>query len=437
MPIQSRQNKLRVGRRLRISPLIACALFINACSGSDNTNANLLAENANPALNSSTPLSMALPRGVALAMGRASTDGISGLYALASFNNGTPLCFEPNPNDPASFDARQQATVRVNQGETLAIEVNWFETLDNTQACDGNGLLLAVLSQTTAPITGNSTIELDEDDYQLDGLASLDDDLDGVANLAERQAGTDPFDENDPASEPAPQPEPGIDVRISFVDPSDAPIIDGLYDDIYNDRAQFNDDRGEPLAIDNLMVDMGVSPNRSDGDTDFRWLATYDDTWLYIFVLGELFDTATPVRDSTAVFQDDSVDIFIDGNNSRGTSYDGVDDRHILIPLITSPTDRTSNSTVFEAGPNSAPLPDFEFSSCLCTSDRHTWEIRLPLDGFGIQAGSPFGLEVQLNLDNDGGARDEKWGWIHPSRVNVDTDNTFMNPSFMATAVLN
>lgn len=365
-------------------------------------------------------------------MERTTTDGISGLYALATFNNGTPLCFEPDPNNPSSFDARQQATVQVNQGETLAIEINWFETLDSTEACDGIGLLLAIYSQTTAPITSDSTINLDVDEYQIDGIALLDTDSDGTANLAERLAGTDPFvDDRPPPSSSA------IDVRIGFVDPNDAPIIDGLYDDIYNDRAQFNDDTGEPLAIDNLMVDQGLSSIRSDQNTEFRWLATYDDTWLYIFVLGEIFENANPVRDSSAVFQDDSVDIFIDGNNSKGSTYDGIDDRHFLIPLITSPTDNSSNSTVFQAGPNSAPLPAIEFASCLCTSDRHTWEIRIPLEDFGIQAGFPFGLEVQLNLDNDGGARDEKWGWIHPSRVNIDTDNTFMNPSFMGTAVLN
>ncbi len=432
MPIPSRLSYFRVGNNFCLLPLLACTVIISACSGTDNNNANLLAENANPALNNSIPLNMALPRSLANVMGRAATDGISGLYALATFNNGTPLCFEPDPNNPSSFDARQQTTVQVNQGETLAIEINWFETLDNTEACDGNGLLLAIYSQTTAPIESNSTINLDVDEYQIDGIALLDADSDGTANLAERQAGTDPFVSDVPTT-----PSGAIDVRIGFVDPDDAPIIDGLYDDIYNDRAQFNDDRGEPLAIDNLMVDQGVSAIRSDGATDLRWLATYDDTWLYVFVLGEIFETATPVRDSTAVFQDDSLDIFIDGNNSKGTSYDGIDDRHFLIPLITNPTDLSSNSTVFEAGPNSAPLPSFEFFTCLCTSDRHTWEVRIPLAEFGIAPGSPFGLEVQLNLDNDGGARDEKWGWIHPSRVNVDNDQTFRNPSFMGTAVLN
>ncbi len=89
-----------------------------------------------------------------------------------------------------------------------------------------------------------------------------------------------------------------------------------------------------------------------------------------------------------------------------------------------------------ELGPNSASLPPIEFGTCLCTDGPLTWEVKLPLAEFGIRKDTLFGLEVQLNLDNDGGARDAKWGWFHPSREEQNVDNTFQNPSFMGTAVI-
>ena len=54
----------------------------------------------------------------------------------------------------------------------------------------------------------------------------------------------------------------------------------------------------------------------------------------------------------------------------------------------------------------------------------------------GIAVNQPFGLELQINDDDDGELRDSKWGWHHPPRVGVDVDETFLNPSIMGTARL-
>ena len=50
--------------------------------------------------------------------------------------------------------------------------------------------------------------------------------------------------------------------------------------------------------------------------------------------------------------------------------------------------------------------------------------------------GRPFGFELQVNDDDDGGPREGKWGWAHPARVSEDVDRTFVNPSIMGVAVL-
>jgi len=309
--------------------------------------------------------------------------------------------------------------IDVQLGDMLSITVNWFE-----RQTDSTPLALATWTL-NQEITGDTTITVDSADFITSG-DGFDFDGDTYSNLEELRADSDPM-----VAGITPENRP--DVTIPWVNPTEAPIIDGLYDSIWN-NAQFTDADGEQLFIDNLMINQGAV--RPDGTTEFRWFAMHDDTSLYIFVLGETVSISTPIRDSTSVWQDDNLNIYIDGNNSKLESYDGVDDRHLLIPLLTSPNDPSSNGTVFVTGSNSATLPDFEFFTCLCSDGQHTWEIKLPLAELNISKDVPFGIDIQIDEDNDGGARDAKWGWFHPSRTTVDVDNTFTTPSFMGTAVI-
>ncbi len=311
-------------------------------------------------------------------------------------------------------------TFSVAQGSRLEVTVMWYEAMGGSTG----DLLLSTWSM-SRDITDNTTINVPSSDYTSEG-EGFDKDGDNFSNLTELRANSDP----DNASI---TPETALDVEIRWVNPAEAPVIDGLYDSIWN-NASFNDVAGEQLSIDNLMINQGAL--RPDGNTEFRWFAMHDDTFLYVFVLGENVDTATPIRDSTSVWNDDNINLFIDGNNSKGSSYDGVDDRHIFVPLLNSPENPTGNSTVFVAGDFSAPMPDFDFATCLCSAGQHTWEFKLPLAGFGITKNEPFGFEVQLDEDNDGGARDARWGWRHPSRTSSDVDNTWTTPSFMGTAII-
>ena len=340
---------------------------------------------------------------------------LENVFAVLSVNNQPPVVFNQSTQVSTNF--------QVNRGETFTATIRWFETLPGS-----TDLLLASYTIQQEVTDSIDLPRVDAADYQTEGVI-FDRDNDGFYNLEERRADSDPLDDNS-------VPDTTPDVRIGPINPDDAPIIDGLYDPIYTTGAQFSDVDGNLLDINHLMIDQGAI--RPDLDTEFRWFAMHDNTYLYIFVLGEDVELATPIRDSADIFQDDSIDIFIDGNNSKGSSYDGIDDRHLLIPLIANPGDTaTSNTTVFTAGPNSASLPDFDFATCVCLGGQNTWEVRLPLAGFGLSRDQPFGIEVQLNEDNDGGARDAKWGWYHPSRLTVDVDNTFRIPSFMGTAVLN
>lgn len=384
--------------------LAGILLGVSACSDTQSTAPSANSDAFNKGVILPMPESFAGLRAVVL----------DNVFAVLTVNNQPPMIFNQSTQVATSF--------QINQGETFNASIRWFETLPGS-----TDLLLASYSIEEL-VTDSISLSVDAADYQTEGVI-FDRDNDGFFNLEERRANSDPLDGNS-----VPQTTP--DVRIGSISPEDAPIIDGLYDSIYTEGAQFSDVEGNQLSINHLMIDQGAI--REDLNTEFRWFAMHDNTYLYIFVLGEDVEIATPIRDSEAVFQDDAIDIYLDADNSKGSAYDGINDRHILIPLIANPGDTsTSNSTVAVAGPNSASLPDFDFATCVCRGGQNTWEVRIPMAEFGIARDRPFGIDVHLDEDNDGGARDAKWGWYHPSRLTVDVDNTFRIPSFMGTAVLN
>lgn len=404
-PIFSRSTAVKV------VALVIALVFINACTDSQNANSRLdqaVGESADTGIND---VELPMPAGF---LGLRAVI-LSNVYAIVSIDGYNPRTFVPGDTLTTTYDD-------IAPGDTFNGTIQWFETLP-----DSIELLLASYT-IRETIEQSLTLSIDGFDYDTEG-SGFDEDNDGFSNLRERRADSDPLNRNE-------TPDTTPNVRIGSVEPLLAPVIDGLYDRIYGDSAVFNDEDGEQLNIDNLMIDQGAL--RADGNTEFRWFAVHDDTFLYIFVLGESAAISSPIRDSTFIFQDDSIDIFIDADNSKGSAYDGINDRHIIIPLLTSPTQNTgSNTTAFTAGPNSASLPTVEFATCLCPTDQNTWEVKIPLEAFGIEKDRPFGFEIQLNEDNDGGARDAKWGWFHPSRTTVDVDNTFSIPSFMGTAVVN
>ena len=144
---------------------------------------------------------------------------------------------------------------------------------------------------------------------------------------------------------------------------------------------------------------------------------------------------------------DDSIEIFIDGNNSNLSLYGDPDDRYFRIALLDANGNPNSSATAagrIERGFNSAPIPaGINFAVGVQTgplgisspSERQdVYEVQLPMAEFGIVPGQPFGIEIQINDDDNGGVRDTKWGWNHPMRRAADLDLTISNPSFMGTA---
>ena len=326
-------------------------------------------------------------------------------------------------------EQRWTGSAFVPPGTQTTMTVLWSE------AFGPNQLPLASISRNLGVVNSDMTAVVTDDQYTFD---IHDDDDDGFSNLNERINDTNPYDPFDPGAQTA-------QVFITEIDPADAPIIDGLWDSDIWPSAQFRDRSRARLDIHNLMVDQGAT--QLDQQPSYRWGAMHDRENLYVIIFTEkVADPQTPFSDSVEAYEDDSLDIFIDGNNSKLTSYDGVDDYHMIIPMFlnnsTAPNSTSSASVRVEAGFNALPVPDgLAFTTCLCDAPiigEYTLELSIPLSEVGITIGQPFGFEIQYNDDNDGGTRDAKWGWFHPSRTAIgpDIDFTWEQPKFMGTVEL-
>lgn len=274
----------------------------------------------------------------------------------------------------------------------------------------------------------------------------VDEDDDGSTDDTGDLPGNEPDDETVEAD---PITSSDADVLIRRIAQGDAPVIDGFDVAVGSDRfligewanATQRDANGDQLLIDNLMVDRGT--DEASGEAWRYWAAAHDGEYLYVLVVVD--DDGRRWRDSPAVWNDDSIELFIDGDNSKSTTY-GADDFQRLIPLTAPGETRRSIDTGivngffssqaqlsidFATGPGVGPRgirrPRFE---------QDVYELRVELASAGIVPGRPFGFELQVNDDDDGGNRDAKWGWAHPTRTDEDIDGTYLDPSLMGTALL-
>ncbi len=335
-------------------------------------------------------------------------------------------------------------TVPVNDDVTL--NVQWMET-------EPVELLLATARKTANAVDRDITLEILDSDYTTEGDA-FDADADELSNIAERIQDTDPFDANDPGDQPLPLVKVNASRRTT--------VIDGTVNDGTNfwNLATYSDLQGQSLRVNNLIVD--ETGNYIDQGPNYQWAAIHDGTYLTLLVYGKSLGTngvsgggalVEASGDSGIdIFQDDSLEIYIDGDLSQLDDYDFVDDMHLMIPLVMGPEgareanrsdavltkriQRGSNvqtSVVFDPFDESL----VEFAACLCTgaNERVVWEVRLNMEALNIPVGKTFGFEIQINQDDDGGTRDAKWAWHAPSRTagqsNSETDRTWIFPSLM------
>ena len=401
----------------RLTLVLLTSILLAACSSSDGASLSVESSDGLQAWELTAP-AMLLNRGVDQTQ----------LFPDVTLN-GVTLNLEPIVGGDSTIF---RGTTQVPEGEDVLLRVDWFEFFN------GRELLLAVAENTYSQVSSDTNVVLREDDYIDDDLIAfprLDDDSDRVPNLAERVEGSDPLSATDPGLFRA-------NAFVGAIDPSRAPIIDGSFDLIWGE-AQYRDRDDELLQIDNRMI--GFDSDRPEGSTEYRWGALHDGLYLYLYVLGESAANRNSNSDSVEPWHDDAIDIFWDGNRSQGSSYDGVDDYHLIIPLLKLGDAGVNRSNLDDGSPdpdgraetgiNSLTIEGLEgvtFATCVCpTSD--TYEIRLDLEQLQIPIDRSFGFDIQMNNDVDGELREFKFGWRAPSAGENEFSNdlTWEDPSRM------
>ncbi len=318
--------------------------------------------------------------------------------------------------------------ITVTANQLHSISISWTENYRNRN--------LELGSATKQIVVGSSNINVSflESDFD---TKSHDDDDDGTSNIEERESDTNPFLSTS-VENSAVLTIPKLPVNAT------KPNIDGSYSSIEWQYATGEDRYGAILYIDNLLQTEDSGTDESDGEPIHRWLATHDDTYLYMLIL---FDDIHNTSDSETPWDDDNLNIYIDGDYSHGSSYDGINDRHMHIPLLksngTANSSGSSDSRI-RTGINSAEIPQGKIwangintgPSANLDLKMDVYEVRLNISQFNIQVGQLFGIDVHLDDDDSGNDRDSKWGWFLPSDQGLNVDLTYEDPSKMAAAAL-
>ena len=116
-------------------------------------------------------------------------------------------------------------------------------------------------------------------------------------------------------------------------------------------------------------------------------------------------------------YHDDSIEIYIDGDNNKRGPYDGLNDFQFrFVPI---------GDGVFNVarGPNSFSSSNLN-GSFEYYNGGYILTATIPLQEVGIRKGFEFGINVEVSDDDDGGDRDAKYAWVAAEGVDDSWTNT-------------
>ncbi|MFB0555068.1 MAG: CBM9 family sugar-binding protein [Phycisphaerae bacterium] len=207
---------------------------------------------------------------------------------------------------------------------------------------------------------------------------------------------------------------PDADIDIPSPE-GDSPVIDGIIDDVWS--------LASTQYITILVSDSAPS---SDADCSGSWRTLWDGDYLYVLV--DVNDEA--LYNDTALansWQDDSVEVYFDGNNSKGDSTD-EDDYQFCVRWSTEASEVEQLREYFHS-PDS--LVGMKYA-VVTTDDGYLFEIGLPwstLIGGPPEGGQLIGMDVFINDDDNGGdSRETQLAWHAPEGIGWNT------PSMWGTA---
>jgi len=171
------------------------------------------------------------------------------------------------------------------------------------------------------------------------------------------------------------------------------------------------------VGVTATKVVQGAITNTADLSGTYK--ALWDNTYLYI--LADITDD-TKINDSQNSYDDDAVEVYIDINNDKATSY-GSNDRQFTFGW--------NDGTTVGVLPSGSSITGVTYSVVARTGG-YILEARIP---WSIVSATPavdqkIGIDFMVNDDDDNGTRDAKLSW------NSATDNAYQDPSLFGTAVL-
>jgi VCBS repeat-containing protein len=196
----------------------------------------------------------------------------------------------------------------------------------------------------------------------------------------------------------------------SVTETDTAPTIDGTLDAVWSSAPVY--------AMSNVLLGSASS----DSDLSGNWRAMWDSSNLYVYV--SVLDDTDVHDTANNPWDDDSVEIYIDADNSKGTSYDGVNDYQYGF-------ERT-DGTVYTGYSSATNTSGIQFSMPT-QSGGYVLEVSIPWSTLDVwvSQGSLIGLDVHVNDDDDGGStRECKKAWF------ATADDSWSDPSTFATAEL-
>jgi gliding motility-associated-like protein len=154
--------------------------------------------------------------------------------------------------------------------------------------------------------------------------------------------------------------------------------------------------------------------------TDFsgsRWRALYDNTYLY--VIAEIKDDVLKNDGGTDWYNDDCLEVFIDGRYNRGTSYDNNDDFQYAFRYNDPTIVVGTNSVKSSAG--------MSFAQHL-SADGYNIEIRIPWTTINISPpinGQTIGFDIEVD-DDDGIGNNDREAQVAAFDI---SGNAWQNPN--------
>jgi hypothetical protein len=187
---------------------------------------------------------------------------------------------------------------------------------------------------------------------------------------------------------------------------STAPAIDGNAEALWNDIPSY--------GIDRLLS--GSRSGASDISASFKTAWDADNLYLLVEVTDQ-----TLITENAEPFKDDAVEVYLDINNDKLSSY-GPDDYQIIFRY-------DDPNYAVTAGTDISGITRAE----TVTSDGYQMEIALPWAALGEdnpRDGAQLGIDIHVADDDDGGERDAKLSWI------ATVDRSFTDPSIFGVGIL-